>query len=113
MAESLAISRYLASQHGWFGSNPHETAHIDMYCESWSELYQKYIPLIGNGMYRWNRLLSQETIDKELLDLSETVIIPILTKHEEALAKNGTGYYVGDKVGSDSACLQICKWCNT
>lgn len=94
LAESLAICRYLAHQFGWFGSNPHETAHIDMYCESWSEIHQKYWPLT----WKWNKLLPEETIEKELSDLRTNVIIPILTKHEEALAKNGTGYYVGDKV---------------
>ncbi|GAB5585237.1 hypothetical protein Unana1_00137 [Umbelopsis nana] len=94
LAESLAICRYLAHQFGWFGSNPHETAHIDMYCESWGEIHQKYWPLT----WKWNKLLPEETIEKELSDLRTNVIIPILTKHEEALAKNGTGYYVGDKI---------------
>ncbi|CAM0138633.1 unnamed protein product [Umbelopsis sp. WA50703] len=31
-------------------------------------------------------------------DLREKSMIPILTKHEQALAKNGTGFYVGDKM---------------
>jgi hypothetical protein len=81
---------------GIMGTNPHETALIDQFCESWGEIHTKYWPLT----FKWNKLLSEEQIQKELSDLRENVIIPILTKHEEALARNGTGFYVGDKVSS-------------
>lgn len=98
LAESCAISRYLAGPQGLMGSNAKETALIDQFCESWEEIHKKYWPVI----YHYNNVLSEEQINKLISDLREEIIIPILTKHEQALAKNGTGFYVGDKVSDSS-----------
>jgi glutathione S-transferase len=95
MAESHAICRYLAKKYGYLGTEPHETALIDMYYESWCEIEKKYTLVITNKL---QSLLSTEMVEKEKANWSDKVLLPILSKHEEALAKNGTGYYVGDKV---------------
>jgi glutathione S-transferase len=94
MAESHAICRYLAKQYGYMGNHPHESALIDMYYESWNEIQLKYNLL----MFKLVKLVSTDLIDKETENWRDTIFLLILTKHEEALAKNGTGYYVGDKV---------------
>ncbi|CAO3678102.1 unnamed protein product [Umbelopsis ramanniana] len=69
LAESNAINRYLARKAGLLGTSEDETALIDQFYESWY-----------------------------LATYQETVVNPLLAKHEEALAKNGTGYYVGNKL---------------
>lgn len=94
MAESHAICRYLANQHGYLGNHPHQSALIDMYYESWNEIQLKY----NLVMSKLAKLVSTDLVDKEKENWRDTILLPILTKHEEALAKNGTGYYVGDKV---------------
>jgi hypothetical protein len=57
-------------------------------------------------MYQFeNDLLPEDQFNKKMSDLREKSIIPILTKHEQALAKKGTGFYVGDKVSDSSGCV--------
>lgn len=92
LSESNAINRYLARKVGLLGSNEEETALIEQFYESWCEIVTKGIPVF--------RMKSNdpEKFDQALATYQETVVNPLLTKHEEALAKNGTGYYVGDKV---------------
>lgn len=96
LAESCAIYRYLARKIGIFGTNEHETALVDQFCCSWDEMHEKYWPLLT----QWKNLLTPEQYDKVLNNLLQNEFKPIMTKHEEALAKNGTGFYVGDKVCS-------------
>lgn len=76
------------------GETEHEVAQVEQYCCSWEELHNKYWPLVSD----WKEILTPEQFDKCLKKLLETELKPIMTKHEEALAKNGTGFYVGDKV---------------
>jgi hypothetical protein len=59
-------------------------------------MHEKYWPLLT----QWKNLLTPEQYDKVLNNLLQNEFKPIMTKHEEALAKNGTGFYVGDKVCS-------------
>ncbi|KAJ2962475.1 hypothetical protein NQZ79_g2425 [Umbelopsis isabellina] len=94
LAESSAINRYLAEKSGLMGSNAKETALISQFYESWGEIHQKYWPLT----YQFKDMLSEEQIDKQMSDLREKIIVPILTKHDQALAKNPSGFYVGDKM---------------
>ena len=65
-----------------------------MYYESWNEIQLKY----NLVLFRLVKLVPTDLVDKEKENWRDTILLPILTKHEEALAKNGTGYYVGDKV---------------
>ncbi|KAI8584589.1 hypothetical protein K450DRAFT_217018 [Umbelopsis ramanniana AG] len=94
MAESHAICRYLAKQYGYLGNHPHESALIDMYYESWNEVSLKYHYV----KYRLMKLVPTELVDKDKEYWRDNFLLPILSKHEEALAKNGTGFYVGDKM---------------
>ncbi|KAM3581031.1 hypothetical protein VKS41_006477 [Umbelopsis sp. WA50703] len=94
LAESGAINRYLSVQQGLMGSNVKETALIDQFYESWEEIRKKY----WSPIYQLKNVLSEEQFNKQMSDLREQTIIPILTKHDQALAKNGTGFYVGDKI---------------
>lgn len=50
-------------------------------------------------------MLSKEQIDQQMSDLREKIIVPILTKHDQALAKNSSGFYVGDKVRASNNCV--------
>lgn len=92
LAESNAINRYLARKAGLLGTSEDETALIDQFYESWCEIVAKGLPVL--------RLKSSEPekFAQDLATYQETVVNPLLAKHEEALAKNGTGYYVGSKV---------------
>jgi hypothetical protein len=81
---------------GIFGTTEQETALVDQFCCSWEEMHEKYWP----NMDRLKPLLTQEQYDKAMNDIREKEIKPVLDKHEEALAKNGTGFYVGNKVSS-------------
>ncbi|KAI8577393.1 hypothetical protein K450DRAFT_252225 [Umbelopsis ramanniana AG] len=94
LAEAYAIYRYLARKMNIVGETEHEVALVEQYCCSWEELHDKYWPLVSD----WKKILTPEQFDNRLKNLLETEIKPIMTKHEEALAKNGTGFYVGDKM---------------
>jgi len=43
-------------------------------------------------------LVTEEEFEKIMYDIAHQEIRPIMNKHEAALARNGTGFYVGDKV---------------
>ncbi|CAO3685708.1 unnamed protein product [Umbelopsis ramanniana] len=92
LAESNAINRYLARKAGLLGTSEDETALIDQFYESWCEIVSKGLPVL--------RLKSSEPekFAQDLATYQETVVNPLLAKHEEALVKNGTGYYVGNKL---------------
>ncbi|KAI8577394.1 hypothetical protein K450DRAFT_252230 [Umbelopsis ramanniana AG] len=92
LAESNAINRYIARKAGLYGSSEDETALIDQFYESWTEIIAKGLPVM--------RLKGSEPekYTEQLAIYHETVVGPILAKHEEALQKNGTGYYVGSKL---------------
>jgi glutathione S-transferase len=92
LAESNAINRYVARKAGLFGSNEDEAAHIDQFYESFGEIVSKANPI------RKLRETEPEKYAEQIAIFKETVVTPILIKHEEALRKNGTGYYVGDKL---------------
>ncbi|KAJ2962183.1 hypothetical protein NQZ79_g2708 [Umbelopsis isabellina] len=79
LAEAQAIYRYLGRKIGVMGKTDHEMALVEQFCCSWEELHERYWPL---------------SLHKELYE----AIKPIVMKHEEALAKNGSGFYVGDKM---------------
>lgn len=96
LAESQAIYRYLARKIGILGNTEHEMALVEQFCYSWEELHEKFWPLFG----RWKKLLTPEQFDETMKDILHNEIKPVVVKHEEALAKNGTGFYVGDKVSS-------------
>jgi hypothetical protein len=82
----------LARKAGLFGTNEDEAALIDQFAESWLEIVTKGRPV------RLLKEANSENHEEELSKYLETTVKPILAKHEVALAKNGTGYYVGDKV---------------
>jgi hypothetical protein len=89
----------LARKAGLFGSTEEETALIDQFVESWLEIVNK-----ARGI----RLLKQSDPEKYAEEHSKFVEItvkPILARHEEALAKNGTGHYIGDKVNISMTAL--------
>jgi glutathione S-transferase len=96
LAESQAIYRYLGRKMDILGKTDHEIALIEQFCFSWEELHEKFWPLFG----RWKKILTSEQFDETLQDILHNEIKPVIMKHEEALAKNGTGFYVGDKVSS-------------
>jgi hypothetical protein len=81
----------LARKAALFGANDDEAALIDQFYESWREITAKHP---GRGQQESDAEKSAERFAKYV----ETVVKPILTKHEEAISKNGTGYYVGNKV---------------
>ncbi|KAG2184471.1 hypothetical protein INT43_000380 [Umbelopsis isabellina] len=94
LAEFGAIYRYLGRKVGIMGQTEHEMALVEQFCSSWEELYEVLFPLVGG----WKHLLSPEQYEKSLRQELYEVIKPIVMKHEEALAKNKTGFYVGDKM---------------
>jgi glutathione S-transferase len=94
LAEAQAIYRYLARKMDILGKTDHEMALVEQFCFSWEELHEKYWPLL----YGWKNLLTPEQYDETLQKVLHEQIKPIVMKHEEALAKNGTGFYVGDNV---------------
>lgn len=90
LAESNAISRYLARKSGLYGSNEEEAALIDQFYDSWSEIVAK-----GAAIRRLREIVP-ERYDEQFAIFKDTVARPILTKHDEALSKSG--YYVGGKL---------------
>jgi hypothetical protein len=62
-------------------------------CISWEELHDKLWPLFG----RWKKLLASEQFDETLQDILHNEIKPVIMKHEESLAKNGTGFMLVTK----------------
>lgn len=92
LAESNAISRYVARKSGLYGSNEEEAALIDQFYESWSEIVAK------GAAVRRLRETDPEKYTEQFEIFKDTVAHPILKKHDEALSKNATGYYVGDKL---------------
>ncbi|KAJ2962240.1 hypothetical protein NQZ79_g2703 [Umbelopsis isabellina] len=94
LAEAQAIYRYLGRKMDIMGKTDHEMALVDQFCFSWEELHEKYWPLL----YEWKKLLTTEQFDETLRKVLHEQIKPIVRKHEEALARNGTGFYVGDKM---------------
>ncbi|CAM0135782.1 unnamed protein product [Umbelopsis sp. WA50703] len=94
LAEAQAIYRYLARKMDILGKTEHEMALVEQFCFSWEELHERYWPLVDG----WKNLLTPEQFDKTLQKVLHEQIKPIVMKHEEALAKNGTGFYVGDKM---------------
>lgn len=81
---------------GIVGKTEHEMALVDQFCFSWEELHEKYWPLL----YEWKKLLTTEQFNETLGKVLQEQIKPIVMKHEKALATNGSGFYVGDKVRS-------------
>ncbi|KAG2184558.1 hypothetical protein INT43_000467 [Umbelopsis isabellina] len=67
---------------------------IDQFCFSWEELHEKYWPLL----YGWKKLLTTEQFNETLHKVLHEQIKPIVMKHEETPAKNGSDFYVGDKM---------------
>ncbi|OZJ04685.1 hypothetical protein BZG36_02540 [Bifiguratus adelaidae] len=47
---------------------------------------------------KWQKILTPDQFEKELNNVVYNEIKPVIDKHEQALAKNGTGFYVGDKM---------------
>lgn len=81
---------------GILGETEHEMALVEQFCFSWEELHDKFWPLFS----RWKKILTSEQFDETMKDILHNEIKPVVAKHEAALAKNGTGFYVGDKVNS-------------
>lgn len=92
LAETNAISRYLARKSGLYGSNEEEAALIDQFYESWTEIAGKFAAI------RRLRESDPERYAEQFEIYKDTVAHPILKKHDEALSKSGTGYYVGGKL---------------
>ncbi|OZJ04684.1 hypothetical protein BZG36_02541 [Bifiguratus adelaidae] len=92
LAESNAINRYLARKAGLFGGNEDEAALVDQFYESWNEIVTKRRPI------RQIKDSNPEKYAEDYPNYIETIVKPILAKHEQHLAKSGSNYYVGDKI---------------
>nr|QNM80587.1 glutathione S-transferase sigma 2 [Daphnia pulex] len=90
LAQSNAIARYLARQHGLAGQNEWEQSQADMYVDCIYDLISGTRPIIHE---------SDKEKQKEILQkfLKETVN-PHLEKLEQQLIKNGTGFLVGKSI---------------
>ncbi|KAL6048725.1 Glutathione S-transferase P [Balamuthia mandrillaris] len=90
LVQSNAISRHLANKHGFNGTNEIEAALIDQFSEGVGEFATAGLKVI----------FAPEGANKaELLAKFLSEDLPKWLGHfDRALAKNGTGFFVGDKV---------------
>ncbi|XP_056625489.1 glutathione S-transferase P-like [Triplophysa dalaica] len=83
--QSNAMLRHVGRKHGAYGKNDHEAAHIDMMNDGVEDLRLKYMKLIYQE-YETGK-------DAYIKDLANH-----LSKFEAFLAKNKSGFLVGDKI---------------
>jgi len=100
IAQSRAISRYLAKQFGIAGQNDIEQALADMYVDGLFDMFTK-------GGQEFFGEMRKKLVDKadndalitEKYQLWKTDgIAPLLDLYEKVLSKNGSGFLVGSKV---------------
>ncbi|KAJ1915818.1 Glutathione S-transferase [Tieghemiomyces parasiticus] len=87
LTESQAIERYLARKFGLYGFHPVTDVRIDIVTSQWETVMNFY--------YGSLFVKSQEEFFKGVF-LAQAKIL--FVKHGEQLAKQGNGYYVGDKI---------------
>ncbi|XP_056625490.1 glutathione S-transferase P-like [Triplophysa dalaica] len=83
--QSNAMLRHVGRKHGAYGKNDHEAAHIDMMNDGVEDLRLKYLKLIYQE-YETGK-------DAYIKDLANH-----LSKFEAFMAKNKSGFLVGDKI---------------
>ncbi|KAL6067596.1 Glutathione S-transferase P [Balamuthia mandrillaris] len=89
LVQSSAIARYLAKKHGFNGANETEAALIDQFSEG----------VVDFGSVSISVVFAPEGSKAQLLVKLLSEDLPKwLGYFERALAKSGTGYFVGDKV---------------
>ncbi|KAL6045832.1 Glutathione S-transferase P [Balamuthia mandrillaris] len=89
LVQSNAIARYLAKKHGFNGANETEAALIDQFNEG----------VVDFGSTGIKAIFAPEASKAELLAKFLSEDLPKWLGHfERAFAKNGTGFFVGDKV---------------
>merc|ERR1712007_140334 len=90
LAQSRAISRFLAKKHGLAGKDDWEQAQVDMFTDCVEDLFPKMRPVFLEQDPDKKKELFQEAAEKHLLPH-----VQLIEKH---LKKNGSGYLVGTAV---------------
>ncbi|KAI9565907.1 hypothetical protein GHT06_009705 [Daphnia sinensis] len=90
LAQSNAIARYLARQHGLAGQNDWEQSQADMYVDCIYDLIGGTRPII----HETDKDKQKEMFQKFLQD----VVNPHLQKVEQQLINNGSGFLVGKSI---------------
>jgi len=90
LAQSVAISNYLAKKLGLDGKDEFESAKAQELVQAINDVRQQV---------RQYRKEEDETKKAELLKkLEHDTVLPYLDRHEKFLAKNGSGYFVGSNI---------------
>ena len=90
MSQSLAMARFLANRFGLAGKNEHDKAYVEMYAEQTRDLQEEFMKI---------RFENDETKKGELFSKYFNEHLPKnLNFFETRLAKNGTGFLVGDSL---------------
>ena len=103
LAQSQAISRYLARRHGLAGKDDMEQAFADMHVD-----HIKDMMIAGRHSYTEKDPEKQKEYNAKYLT---DVLGPTIKKLEETLAKNGSGCLIGSDVSHPILSLQwIVNW---
>jgi glutathione S-transferase len=86
LSQSLAIARFLANRFGLAGKNEHDKALVEMYAEQTRDLQEAFIKIRSENDEKKKGEMFNEHLSKNL------------SFFESRLAKNGTGYLVGDSL---------------
>lgn len=90
IAQSLAMARYLARQFGLDGKTPIQKAEVDMYADQITDMVNDMVAIHHE---------TDEARKKALEEKMQNEKMPSYMKSLEVrLAKNGTGYFVGDSL---------------
>jgi len=96
LAQSKAILRYIARKTNTYGDNIKEASVIDMILDGEEEWRSKYSKVIYGENYEQNMVLYKESIPSHLRTF------------ENVLKKNGTGFFVGNRLSvADIALFDI------
>jgi len=104
LSQSMAIARYLAREFSLGGDSTFDQALADMYVDGFSDMYNKFTPVIIASITG-----QPDEKKKELLNTFKTEsYTPFLDRYEKFLSTNGTGYFVGKKLSW--ADIVIAEW---
>uniref|UniRef100_A0A914XF13 Glutathione S-transferase n=1 Tax=Plectus sambesii TaxID=2011161 RepID=A0A914XF13_9BILA len=90
LAQSVAISNYLAKKLGFDGQNEWESAKAQELVQAINDVRQQ--------VRAWRKEEDEKKKAEILKKLEHDVVTPYFDRHEKFLAKNGSGYFVGSHV---------------
>jgi glutathione S-transferase len=90
LPQSKAIARYLARQYGLVGKTDIDAAFCDAYVDGLDD--------VANNMSALHDEKDKDKRKKLLSEFQETSLKPFLTRYENFLTDNGSGYFVGKQL---------------